>query len=210
MFELPDFFRQLPQDHSESNEETRKQFDAVMRRSAERLETLSRAVKRSNIQIETSQRPGTPYEEIVKVAKEREVDLIVIATHGYTGLKHFLNGFLDQFMMFAIIAGALLVLNVSQAWLNQAIKIKLREALVRDLFDEWLRPRRAFRLVNSGEMGTNPDQRIQEDARHPYVFGDEPLAVEIRQVEKDFRQGRIANLSESLAEPIHQRYEIQV
>jgi hypothetical protein len=42
------------------------------------------------------------------------------------------------------------------------------------------------------------------------VFGDEPLAVEIRQVEKDFRQGRIANLSESLAAPIHQRYEIQV
>jgi hydroxymethylpyrimidine pyrophosphatase-like HAD family hydrolase len=42
------------------------------------------------------------------------------------------------------------------------------------------------------------------------VFGDEPLAVEIRQVEKDFRQGRIANLSESLASPIHQRYEIQV
>jgi hypothetical protein len=42
------------------------------------------------------------------------------------------------------------------------------------------------------------------------VFGDEPLAIEIRQVEKDFRQGRIANLSESLAAPIHQRYEIQV
>jgi hypothetical protein len=40
------------------------------------------------------------------------------------------------------------------------------------------------------------------------VFGDEPLAVQIRQVEKGFRQGRIANLSESLAAPIHQRYEI--
>ena len=26
-------------------------------------------------------------EEIVRVAREREVDLIVIATHGYTGLK---------------------------------------------------------------------------------------------------------------------------
>jgi nucleotide-binding universal stress UspA family protein len=53
---------------------------------------LSEAVKGSNIQIETSQRLGTPYEEIVKVAKEREVDLIVIATYGYTGLKHFLLG----------------------------------------------------------------------------------------------------------------------
>ena len=41
------------------------------------------------------------------------------------------------------------------------------------------------------------------------VFGDEPLAVKIRQVEKDFRQGRIANLSESLVAPIHQRYEMK-
>jgi universal stress protein A len=63
-----------------------------MRRSAERLETLSRAVKASNIESESSQRLGTPYEEIVKVAKEMEVDLIIIATHGYTGLKHFLLG----------------------------------------------------------------------------------------------------------------------
>jgi len=42
------------------------------------------------------------------------------------------------------------------------------------------------------------------------VFGDEPLAVQIRQVEKDFQQGRIAKLSESLAAPIHQRYQIQL
>jgi hydroxymethylpyrimidine pyrophosphatase-like HAD family hydrolase len=41
------------------------------------------------------------------------------------------------------------------------------------------------------------------------VFGDEPLAVQIRQVEKDFRQGRIANLPDSLAAPIHQRYEVK-
>jgi hypothetical protein len=38
------------------------------------------------------------------------------------------------------------------------------------------------------------------------VFGDEPLAVLVRQVEKDFRDGRIANLPESLAAPIQLRY----
>jgi len=41
------------------------------------------------------------------------------------------------------------------------------------------------------------------------VFGDEPLAVKIRQVEKDFRKGRIANLAQSLAAPIHQRYQLR-
>ena len=67
-----------------------------------------------------------------------------------------LTEFLDQLTVFGVIAGGLLVLNVAQAWLNQMTKVKLREGLVRDLFDEWLKPRRAFHLVNAGEMGTQP------------------------------------------------------
>ena len=77
-----------------------------------------------------------------------------------------LHGFLVQLVIFCIIAGALLILNVAQVWLNQATKVKLREGLVRDLFDQWLRLRRAFRLTYAGEIGANPDQRIHEDARH--------------------------------------------
>jgi putative ATP-binding cassette transporter len=77
-----------------------------------------------------------------------------------------LHGFLVQLVSFCIIAGALLVLNVGQTWLNQATKVKLREGLVGDLFDQWLRTRRAFRLTYAGEIGANPDQRIHEDARH--------------------------------------------
>ena len=69
-------------------------------------------------------------------------------------------------MIFCIIAGAFLVLNVVQTWLNQATKVKLREGLVCDLFDQWLRTRRAFHLAYAGEIGANPDQRIHEDARH--------------------------------------------
>jgi vitamin B12/bleomycin/antimicrobial peptide transport system ATP-binding/permease protein len=69
-------------------------------------------------------------------------------------------------MVFSVIAGCLLVLNVAQAWLNQTTKVKVREWLVCDLFDQWLEPMRAFHLINAGEMGTNPDQRIHEDARH--------------------------------------------
>jgi nucleotide-binding universal stress UspA family protein len=38
--------------------------------------------------IETIVRFGKPFQEIANVAKERSVDLIIIATHGYTGLKH--------------------------------------------------------------------------------------------------------------------------
>ena len=85
----------------------------------------------------------------------------------YDALAHRdLHGFFVQLLIFCIIAGALLVLNVGQVWLNQATKVKLREGLVRDLFHQWLMSRRAFRLAYAGEIGANPDQRIHEDARH--------------------------------------------
>jgi vitamin B12/bleomycin/antimicrobial peptide transport system ATP-binding/permease protein len=80
-------------------------------------------------------------------------------------LKDF-EGFLYQLVVFGVIAGALLILNVAQAWLREMSKLKLREGLTRDLFDQWLVPRRAFRLSGAGEIGVNPDQRIHEDARH--------------------------------------------
>src|ERR1700731_4186609 len=74
--------------------------------------------------------------------------------------------FLYQLVVFGVIAGGLLALNVAQAWLRELSKLKLREGLTRDLFDQWLVPRRAFRLSGAGEIGVNPDQRIHEDARH--------------------------------------------
>jgi ABC-type uncharacterized transport system fused permease/ATPase subunit len=74
--------------------------------------------------------------------------------------------FFNKLAVFGVIAGALLVLNVAQAWLNQMAKVKLREGVVCDRFDKWLKPRRTFHLVNAGEIGAHPDQRIHEDARH--------------------------------------------
>ena len=77
-----------------------------------------------------------------------------------------LSGFASQLLVFVVIAGALLVLNVAQTWLNQMTKVTLRDELTRDLFAQWLSPGRAFLLAGAGEVGVNPDQRIHEDARH--------------------------------------------
>ncbi|QPC90657.1 ABC transporter ATP-binding protein/permease [Mesorhizobium sp. INR15] len=74
--------------------------------------------------------------------------------------------FLHQLLVFAAIASGLLVLNIGQTWLNQMIRLKLREALTLDLIDQWMRPARAFRLANAGAIGVNPDQRMQQDAAH--------------------------------------------
>jgi len=85
----------------------------------------------------------------------------------YDALSHHaLTQFLVQLGVFAIIAGSLLVLNVAQRWITEMLKLKLREGLTLDLIDNWMLPRRAFRLANAGPLGVNPDQRMHEDARH--------------------------------------------
>lgn len=85
----------------------------------------------------------------------------------YDALTHKdMPAFLRQLGVFAVLACVLLALNVSQTWLNQMARLKLRQGLVEDLFREWLAPLRAFRLSNAGAIGTNPDQRLAADAQH--------------------------------------------
>src|SRR6202167_4510058 len=85
----------------------------------------------------------------------------------YDALAHReLKEFLVQLGVFAVIAGALLALNVGQRWLTEMMKLKLRQGLVHDLVENWMQPGRAFRLANAGPIGINPDQRMHEDARH--------------------------------------------
>lgn len=76
-----------------------------------------------------------------------------------------LPAFLEELRNFAVIAGVLLVLNVVQAWLNQMTALHMREGLTRDVIDQWLNGRRAFRLSMTSPLGVNPDQRLHEDAR---------------------------------------------
>ncbi len=80
--------------------------------------------------------------------------------------KRDFDGFLHQLGIFALIASVLLALNVAQRWLGETAKIKMREGLVQDLVNNWMRPGRAFRLAQAGAIGVNPDQRLHEDARH--------------------------------------------
>ncbi|MER8500753.1 ABC transporter ATP-binding protein/permease [Mesorhizobium sp. M0904] len=77
-----------------------------------------------------------------------------------------MQAFLHQLLVFAAIAGGLLLFNVGQTWLDQMIRLKLREALTLDLIGEWMRPARAFRLAHAGAIGVNPDQRLQQDVAH--------------------------------------------
>ena len=79
--------------------------------------------------------------------------------------KH-LAAFMSQLLVFGVIAGGLLVLVVAQTWLQEMIKVRLREWLTHDLLDQWLAPKRAYMLSFAGPIGVNPDQRIHQDTQH--------------------------------------------
>jgi len=70
-----------------------------------------------------------------------------------------------QLLIFTAIVAVLLSLVVGQTWMQQMLKVRLREWLTRHLLDEWLARGRAYRLGLAGELGVNPDQRIEEDTR---------------------------------------------
>lgn len=70
-----------------------------------------------------------------------------------------------QLLIFGGIVAFLLSLVVGQTWLQQMLKVRLREWLTRHLLDGWLTRGRAYRLGLAGELGVNPDQRIEEDTR---------------------------------------------
>jgi universal stress protein A len=64
----------------------------VMTGARERLQSLVRDQLPRGIPVEQQIRVGSPYLEITAAARELDVDLIVVATHGYTGLKHVFLG----------------------------------------------------------------------------------------------------------------------
>src|SRR5262249_7275544 len=58
----------------------------------EALERVARADNLKHLSVRREVREGTPFYEIIRFAKEGDVDLIVMGTHGHSGLTHVLLG----------------------------------------------------------------------------------------------------------------------
>ncbi len=56
------------------------------------LEKLVQGIEEKGIEISAELIQGTPYEEIARKAEEEKVDMIVMGTHGRTGLPHLFLG----------------------------------------------------------------------------------------------------------------------
>jgi nucleotide-binding universal stress UspA family protein len=72
---------------------TYQELEAAARRGAERLlrKALARAQK-AKVKVRALLVEGVPYDQIARVARRKRADLIVMGTHGRTGLSKFFLG----------------------------------------------------------------------------------------------------------------------
>jgi nucleotide-binding universal stress UspA family protein len=67
-------------------------FDEIEKGARERLKTVVPEETAKGIDVRLALRRGAAFVEIVRYARDEGVDLITIATHGRTGLRHALFG----------------------------------------------------------------------------------------------------------------------
>lgn len=65
---------------------------SMLKKTRERLEALRREKINPGLPSKAVVQMGIPYQQISAAAKALKTDLIIIATHGYSGLKHFFLG----------------------------------------------------------------------------------------------------------------------
>jgi nucleotide-binding universal stress UspA family protein len=65
---------------------------AVLDKARENLEKLVDVPTRALIEVECRVVEGVAFAEIVRIARDEEIGLIVIATHGLSGIAHLLLG----------------------------------------------------------------------------------------------------------------------
>ena len=66
--------------------------DYAVRQAEEHLADISARLAKDGVTAKTFLRLGKPEDEIIKFATENAIDLIVMGTHGRTGLEHMLVG----------------------------------------------------------------------------------------------------------------------
>jgi len=64
----------------------------LQNRAEEELKNLANSYIDPSLQSETIIKTGKPFVEINETAKEIDADLIIMATHGHTGVEHLLFG----------------------------------------------------------------------------------------------------------------------
>ncbi len=90
-------------------------LDEQRRIGAEQLARLARDLKKRRVKSRALLQTGTPYQVIVDTAKRVKADLIVMATHGRTGLSHMLLGSVAERVVRGAVCPVLTVRGAARA-----------------------------------------------------------------------------------------------
>lgn len=92
VFQIPDYPAAFYQGLYVEHEAVKIHVETAKREALAQLSLLAEQIHANGLEAKSILRTGNPYEEIVNAAKEIGVDLIVIGSHGYTGLGRLLLG----------------------------------------------------------------------------------------------------------------------
>ena len=85
--------------------------------------------------------------------------------------------FVNELLIFCVLAGVYIVLAVYQLYLNQWLQIRWRRFLTTRYLGEWLGQGIHYRMQLAGDAADNPDQRIAEDIRQFIDGGSNGVGV---------------------------------
>lgn len=92
VFQAPDYVVTPYTRRAQNSAEIRAQVSAAEQDARENLEILRQELLERDVKTEVILRIGYPFEEIVLVANHFNVDLIVIGSHGRSGIRRLLLG----------------------------------------------------------------------------------------------------------------------
>jgi len=92
VFQIPDYPAAFYQGLYVEHEAVKIHVETAKREALAQLSLVADQLHAKGLEAESILRVGNPYVEIVNAAKEFGIDLIVIGSHGYTGLGRLLLG----------------------------------------------------------------------------------------------------------------------
>jgi universal stress protein A len=92
VFQIPDYAVTQFEHRQRGFDQLKNQVDIAEEEARQNLEALEKELLNQGMDVKATLRVGYPFEEIVLTANDPEIDLIIIGTHGRSGIKRLLLG----------------------------------------------------------------------------------------------------------------------
>jgi universal stress protein A len=92
VFQVPDYAVTQYEHRQVGCDQLKNQVDIAEEEARQNLEIFERGLLNQGVDVKAFLRVGYPFEEIIQVANDPQIDLIIIGSHGRSGIKRLLLG----------------------------------------------------------------------------------------------------------------------